>query len=85
MTRSLWHGVGITVLTAALALAACATAPVVSAPTVAVVCPPITTYTAAQETAMAQALSALPTGSPLATAMADYGKLRAAARACAGK
>lgn len=51
-------------------------------PPPAIVCPPLKTYTADQEKALAVALAALPAGSPLVGAMADYGALRATVRAC---
>ncbi|HUO22684.1 MAG TPA: hypothetical protein VMU59_09240 [Caulobacteraceae bacterium] len=59
-------------------LAGCTTLPVAVAE-----CPAIKTYTPAQDAALADALAALPDGSPLAGAMIDYGQLRAEARACA--
>lgn len=57
---------------------ACATTPAVRQQ-----CLPMKTYTLAQEQALAGALRALPGDSPLVRAMADYGQLRAANRACA--
>lgn len=48
------------------------------------VCPPIPTYTRAQEQALGAAVAALPVTSPLVSAMADYGAVRAAIRACRG-
>lgn len=47
------------------------------------VCPPIKTYSAAEQKAMAGALAALPPNNPLVGAITDYGTLRAAVRACA--
>lgn len=52
-------------------------------PTVATACPQIRTYTPAEEQAAAVALGALMPGNILITFMADYGQLRASARACA--
>lgn len=52
-------------------------------PAVTVVCPPIKAYTKAEEQAVAASLASLPAGSPIAAFIADYGALRAAARACA--
>lgn len=51
-------------------------------PQTTVVCPPLKAYGLDQEKALAQALAAVPAGSPLVGAMADYGALRAAVRAC---
>ena len=63
-----------------LSLAGCATMP--PTPTVATrVCIPVVEYTPAQEQALAIALEDLAGGSPLVTAMTDYGAMRAAARA----
>lgn len=47
------------------------------------VCLPMVTYTKEQGTALANQSAALPQGSPVALALQDYGKLRAADRACA--
>jgi hypothetical protein len=65
------------ILIGAAMLAGCATTPAVRSQ-----CLPLKTYTPAQEKALADALAALPADSPLAGAMADYGALRAADRAC---
>jgi hypothetical protein len=48
------------------------------------VCPPLKAYTAEFETALASQLDAigLSDGDPLIIAMADYGAMRAADRAC---
>jgi hypothetical protein len=46
-------------------------------------CLPMKTYTAAQEAAMSRALLRLAPDDPLVGAIADYGQLRAANRACA--
>jgi hypothetical protein len=70
---------------ACLMLAACGTtqsAP--AAPMFSVACPPLTTYTPAQEADLAAALIMLDQANPLVQAMTDYGKLRAADRACLG-
>lgn len=71
-----------------LLLAGCASAPVISArpaPEVVVktVCPPIRSYSPDQQKALGAAVAALPADSPLVGAMADYGAIRAAVRACA--
>ncbi|HEV2530969.1 hypothetical protein [Phenylobacterium sp.] len=60
-------------------LSACAT----RAPALKAVCPPVRPYSLAEQQALATALAALPPGSPLAQAMVDYGRERAALRACA--
>lgn len=60
-----------------LALAACAHAPAVQT-----ICLPLKPYTAAEQLALAGALASLPETSPLVGAMADYGAMRAADRAC---
>ena len=49
---------------------------------VTVSCPPLKSYSAADQKALAAALTALAPDSPLVGAMADYGALRAAVRAC---
>jgi len=49
---------------------------------VAVLCPAVKPYTPAEQRALAEALRPLAESSPLVWAMADYGALRAAARAC---
>lgn len=46
-------------------------------------CLPMKDYSAAQQQALAAALAAVAPDSPLVGAMADYGALRAANRACA--
>lgn len=51
-------------------------------PVVKLTCLPLVTYTPEQEAAMAAELVAAPS---LAQAMADYGKMRDADRACLGK
>lgn len=62
----------------------CTTTPKpIAAPPVAVACIPVAEYTPEQEKALAAALEALPATNPLVGAMIDYGRLRAAARACA--
>ena len=66
-------------VTALLPLTACATAP--SSP-VAISCPPIKAYTAAQLSRAANELSALPDGSVLAGMSDDYRILRDQVRAC---
>ena len=62
--------------------AACAGGGGAPAVTVTVSCPPLKTYALADERALGAAVAALPPGSPLIGAMADYGALRAADRAC---
>lgn len=47
------------------------------------VCPPVKTYTPAEQKALAAELAALPPGSALGSAIVDYGRLRDASRACA--
>ena len=63
----------------ALLLIGCATP--AAAPTS--VCPPVKVYSRSQQDALAAAVASLPPDSPLIAAMLDYGRLRAAARACA--
>ena len=67
-------------LSASLTLCGCAASPVVAvqAPS----CLPMVTYTKTQETALADALSALNEANPLVGAMGDYGAMRDADRAC---
>lgn len=73
---------------ACLFLAACASTPAtISAKPepvtiVKTVCPPIRTYTADEQKALASAIGTLPDGSPLVGAMLDYGALRKAIKAC---
>lgn len=68
----------VLVVTLAFAVArGCATAPAIHQQ-----CLPMKTYTAAEEHALAGAVRALQADSPLVGAMADYGALRAANRAC---
>jgi len=47
------------------------------------VCIPMRAYTPAQQTALALQLAAIPDGSAIALAMADYEAMRVADRACA--
>jgi len=47
-------------------------------------CPPVVTYTLAQEQALGRAVAALQPDSPMVGAMADYLALRKSARACQG-
>lgn len=49
------------------------------------ICIPLVAYTPAQEAAMADALQVLDPTNPLVQAMADYGAMRAADRACLGQ
>lgn len=63
-----------------LLLCACASEPAAQP---VLLCPPVKTYTKAEEAALADAVGALRAGNPLIGAMLDYGRLRAAARACA--
>jgi len=65
-------------------LAGCATtAPLPQAPAKPA-CLPLTFYTPAEETALGAALGELTDGNPLISGWADYGKMRAADRACMG-
>jgi hypothetical protein len=66
------------VLALLVVLAGCAPGPV----PVTVVCLPQATYTPAEQRAMADAVEALPEGSPLVGVVVDYGKMRAANKAC---
>jgi hypothetical protein len=63
-----------------LLLSACASEPAAQPVPI---CPPVKIYAKAQESALANAIAALPADSPLIGAMLDYARLRAAARACA--
>jgi len=47
-------------------------------------CLPLANYTKAQEAALADAVEALPRGSPLIGFIGDYGAMRDADRACLG-
>lgn len=69
----------IQVLATCTILSACAT------PAVKLQCLPLKTYSAEQQKALADALAVLPDTSPVASAMIDYGQLRAADRACLDK
>jgi hypothetical protein len=62
-----------------LLLAGCAAMPA-AAPVAQ--CPPVKVYSQAEQDALATAVAALPPENPLIGAMLDYGRLRAAARAC---
>lgn len=97
MLRSPWRAVGksVVVVMAAVvvgtAITSCASIepPATSGGSAAqvvvkIVCPPIPTYTPTQERALGAAVAALPATSPLVGAMADYGAVRAAVRACKG-
>jgi hypothetical protein len=64
--------------TSALLLAGCTTAQP-SAPE----CPPVKIYSQTEQNALAVAVAGLPPDNPLIGAMLDYGRLRAAASACA--
>lgn len=69
------------ILIAMLSLAGCASAP--GAPTITIGCPPIATYSAAQQLRVAAELTALPPeDADLALFISDYETLRDAARAC---
>ncbi len=68
----------------ALALAALAAACAVAKPGTASLCPEPKSYTADQEARAARELLALPEGSVLAKMILDYGRERAALRACRG-
>ncbi len=62
-----------------LALSACAPT------TIKLICPPIVSYTAAEQAQAADELEAMPEGSIIrGRFMPDYGKLRAQIRACRG-
>lgn len=61
-----------------LLLTACTTAPV----TISTTCLPLAQYTPAFEAQAAAQLGTLPAGSPVAVMITDYGRLRAADRAC---
>lgn len=77
----------LAVLGVVYALASCATtspAKPLPAPVITTVCPPLKTYTAAEQHALADALEQLNPANPLIGAMADYGQLRSAVRACKG-
>jgi hypothetical protein len=63
----------------AFLLTACAGTPVAAPPA----CPPVKTYSQADQNALAAAVTALPPDNPLIGVMLDYGRLRAAARVCA--
>jgi uncharacterized lipoprotein YmbA len=65
------------VLALALILAGCATPGAVV-----VTCLPLRAYTPAEQDALADALAAVPSNSPLVGAMADYLAMRDADRAC---
>ena len=73
-------------LVAALALSGCITLPKSTPPPVipapAAKCPPLVQYTAAQQNALADALSNLPTNSPVFGFLADYHNLRVADAEC---
>lgn len=62
-------------------LAGCETAPSSKAPA----CPREKVYSKEFLTRLADQFETLPAGSPVVTAMIDYGDLRAQARACRGK
>lgn len=67
------------------ALAGCAHAPKPTAASTSIVfvpiCQNVATFTDAQESAMGAAI-ALPSAAPLVPALVDYGRIRAASRAC---
>lgn len=68
------------IVLAAVFLTACATGSSDRA-----ACPDLAHYSAAAQRAAAEALEALPEGSPLAPMLGDYAALRAAVRACRGE
>lgn len=75
--------VAVTCLVGVLALIVlygCAT----PAPAIKVVCVPVAPYTAAEQQRLASEIGALPHDAMLVRAMVDYGRMRAAARACHG-
>jgi len=61
-----------------LFFAGCSTVPAVAA------CPTVTQYDRIFQSRLADEVAALPPGAALVRAMADYGALRALARACSG-
>lgn len=66
-----------------LTLSACATSRAPSdTPQPPPTCLPLHTYTPAEEAALGAAVADLPFGSPLVSAMVDYGAMRAGDRAC---
>lgn len=67
----------------ALILTGCATTAIAPADNSAA-CPAVKVYTEAQQRELSSALAVLPQDSPIISAMIDYGRLRAAARACKG-
>ncbi len=73
---ALFVGIG---LSAALLVASCAGPP---PPSSVLACPPLHSYSPAEQLALAQALRGLPASSPLVSAMLDYQALRDADRAC---
>lgn len=54
-------------------------------PTVKVECPSIRAYSAEFQGQAADQLEGIPEGSPIDVMIRDYGELRAASRACAGR
>jgi hypothetical protein len=62
----------------AVSCTACTTTPV----TISTVCLPLVQYTPAFEAQAAMQLGTLPAGSPVVVMITDYGRLRAADRAC---
>lgn len=65
------------------AVDSCASVPIAPpAPTVKTVCLPMTTYSQAQEQAVAAELAKLAPDDPVAAFIVDYGQMRAADRAC---
>ena len=71
------------IVIAVLAFGLCGCASTEPAATSAAICPPVKAYSKAEEAALAKAVAALDSRNALIGAMLDYGRLRAAARACA--
>jgi hypothetical protein len=72
-----------TVLASVIILHGCATAQSATAPAVTVSCPPTVDYTLPFEQQVAKELGQLPQNSAVGVMIADYGRERAALRACA--
>lgn len=70
----------IAILALCCALAGCATSLATAPPS----CLPLSTYSPAQQKALAEAVAALPPGSPLLDLVTDYAAMRDADRACRG-
>jgi len=66
----------------ALALMSCALSSCAHSLAVTSLCIPMKDYSPQEQQKLADAVEALPASSPLVQAMADYGQMRAANRAC---